>query len=62
MYSAFCGADDFEYNRTNCRAMMGKIKICVCMCGAYQYRTENSIIARLTKRGHMNLNENKLSV
>ena len=62
MYSAFCGADDFWKQRTDFTAMMGKIKICVCMFGAYQYRTGNAIIDMLTKRGHMNLNENKLSV
>ena len=32
MYSAYCGADDSWKQRTDCAAMMGKIKICVCAC------------------------------
>ena len=51
MYSAYCGADDSWKQRTDCAAMMGKIKICVFMFGAYLYRTRDAIIDMLTKAG-----------
>ena len=62
MYSAFCGADDFWKQRIDCAAMMGKIKICVCMFGAYLYRTGDAISDMLTKAERLLFNENKLTV
>ena len=51
MYSAYCGVDDSWEQRTDCAAMMGKIKICVFMFGAYLHRTRDAIIDMLTKAG-----------
>ena len=49
--SAYWGADDFWKQRTDCAAMMGKIKLCVFMLGAYLCRTRDAIIDMLTKAG-----------
>ena len=62
MYSASCGADDFWNQRIDCAVMMGKIKICVRMSGAYLYRTGDAISDMLTKAERLLFNENKLTV
>ncbi len=46
----------------DCAVMMGKMKPCVCLFGAYLYRTGHAISDMLTKGEGLPFNENKLTV